>query len=64
MKAPDPTTIADAVAALANALQIAIPVAARIRERTEALTEDAERLDLAITRAGDALRRLQPRSGA
>lgn len=63
MTVPD-EPIAEAVSALANALQVAIPVAARIRERAEALTEAAERLDTAITRAGDALRRLQPRPGA
>jgi hypothetical protein len=49
------------ISELANALQVALPAVARIRERTDALGEDTERLELAITRAADAMRRLQPR---
>ena len=60
MNAPSRAALAAAVSDLANALQVAIPVAARLRERAEAMAEDIERLDLAVTRAGDALRRLQP----
>ena len=51
---------AAALSDLANALQVALPLAARLRQRAEALTEDAERLDVAIERAVEAMRRLQP----
>jgi hypothetical protein len=58
---PDPATLAAAVSDLANALQVAGPVAARIRERTEALAQDAERLEAAVDRAAAAVRQLQPK---
>ena len=53
--------IAAAVSDLANALQVAAPVAARIRERADALAQDAERLESALERATKAVRQLQPR---
>ena len=56
----DPATVRAAVAELANALQIAVPLTARMRERADALTQDAERLELAIGRAADAMRGMQP----
>jgi predicted ATP-grasp superfamily ATP-dependent carboligase len=63
MSAPDPAAIAAAVSELANTLQVAVPVAGRIRQRAEALAEDADRLETAIERAAQAVRRLQPRTG-
>lgn len=59
MNPPDPI-IAAAVSELANAIQIAAPVAVRIRERADALAQDAERLEVAVTRATMAVRQLQP----
>lgn len=60
MTTPDADRLAVAVSELANSLQVAIPLAARVRERGEALAQDAERLETALSRANDALRQLQP----
>lgn len=63
MNAPDPAApLAAALSELANALQVALPIGARIRERADALAQDAERLDVTLTRAADAVRTLQPRA--
>lgn len=53
------------ISALANALQTAVPAAARIRQRLDEQTQDADTLEAALTRAMDAVRQLQPdgRSG-
>ena len=61
MSAMGPDAIAAAVSDLANALQVAVPVAARIRERADALAQDTERLEAAVERAATALRQLRPR---
>lgn len=58
-----PEHLAAVVSDLANALQVAAPVAARMRERADALAQDAERLETAIERAAGALRQLQPPKG-
>ena len=60
MNRPDSRAAAAALAELANALQVAIPLTARIRERADALGQDAERLEIAVTRAAHAVRTLQP----
>lgn len=63
MNATDEATITAAVAELANALQVAAPLAARLQERADAMQEDAERLTIAVERATTALRTLQPKPG-
>lgn len=63
MTALDPARLAAAVSVLANALQVALPLAARLEERAEAQAQDAERLETALVRATDALRQLQPPKG-
>ena len=55
-----PDQLAAAVSELANALQVALPLAARLYERAEAQAQDAERLETALMRATDALRQMQP----
>lgn len=60
MSGPTPDDVAAAVSELANALQVAAPAAARIRERSDSLGQEAERLETAIERAVTAVRRLQP----
>lgn len=52
--------IAAAVSEVTNALQVALPAAARIRERLDEQTQDAERLEAALTRATEAIRHLRP----
>ena len=54
----DPT--ANAVSDLANALQSAIPAAARLREHLDGQAQEADRLEDALTRAMQAIRQLQP----
>jgi hypothetical protein len=53
-----------AISALANALQVAVPVAARLRQHLDAQTQDADMLEDALTRAMQAVRQLQPNGGA
>ena len=60
MNPQDPTFTA-AVSDLANTLQVAVPVAGRIRERAEALAQDAERLEAAVERAAAAVKQLRPK---
>ena len=62
MNPQDPAFTA-AVSDLTNTLQVAVPVAGRIRERAEALAQDAERLEAALERAVAAIRTLQPKGG-
>lgn len=52
---------AAAVSALANALQVALPIAARMRYRFEAQAHDADVLETALGRATAAIRDLQPK---
>jgi hypothetical protein len=54
---------ASAVSDLANALQIAIPAAARLREHLDGQAQEADRLEDALTRAMQAIRQLQPSRG-
>lgn len=61
MTRPNNAALSAALSEIANALQVAVPTCARLRERADALTQDAERLDIAITRAAAAVRTLQPR---
>ena len=49
-----------AVPELANALQIAIPAAARLREHLDGQAQEADRLEHALARAMQAVRHLQP----
>lgn len=51
---------AAAISQLANALQVAVPLAARMRDRLDAQTSDAEKLEHALSRAAEAVRTLQP----
>jgi hypothetical protein len=53
-----------AIAALANALQVAVPVAARLRQRLDAQAQDANALETALALAMQAMRQLQPGRGA
>ena len=48
---------------LANALQVAIGLATRLRRVTQTTADDAVELEAAVGRAVSALRRLQPRQG-
>ena len=59
MSAQNPERVAAAISELANAIQIALPMSARIRERSDALATDAERLEAALSRAISAVRQLQ-----
>jgi len=56
---PSPT-VADAISELANALQSALPAAARLRQYLDAQTQDADTLADALSRAVLAIRKLQP----
>lgn len=58
-----PEHLAAVVSDIANALQVAAPAAARVRERAEALSQDAERLEAAVERAVRTVRELQPKGG-
>jgi hypothetical protein len=60
MSAPNPDNVAAFVSDIANALQVAAPAAARVRERADALQQHAERLEAAIERAATAVRQLEP----
>jgi hypothetical protein len=53
-----------AISALANALQVAVPVAARLRQHLDAQAQDADTLEDALARAMQAVRQLQPEHGA
>jgi hypothetical protein len=55
---------AETIAALANALQVAVPVAARLRHHLDAQAQDADALETALARAMQAVRQLQPNGGA
>jgi len=59
----DDSRLATAISELANALQVAVPTAARMRQRLDEQAEDAERLEAAIERATRAVRELQPKGG-
>ncbi len=61
MSAPsaDPRLTA-AISDLANALQVAVPAAARLRQHLDAQAGDAEQLEAGLTRAMQAIRVLQP----
>ena len=48
---------------LANALQLAIGLAAQVRRNAQTTADDAVALEGAIARAVSALTRVQPRSG-
>lgn len=52
---------AEAISALANDLQVAVPTAARLRQRLDEQARDADALATALDRAMQAVRRLLPR---
>lgn len=60
MARPEAPRASTAVSELANALQMAIPAAARLREHIDAQLQEADRLEDALTRAMQAIRQLQP----
>jgi hypothetical protein len=55
--------LAAAVSELTNALQVALPLAARLREHLNQQTHEADALENALTRAMTAVRHLQPLDG-
>lgn len=57
------TVVIAAVAELANAIQAAVPAAARMRQRLEEQAQDADALEVVLERAMDAMRQLQPGHG-
>jgi hypothetical protein len=61
---PDADTMRAAVSALANALQAAIPAAARLHQRLDEQATDADVLEAALHRAAEAIRQLRPDNGA
>ena len=62
MKAQD-AAFAAVMSELANALQVAVPAAARLREHLDAQHHEAEALEDALTRAMTAVRQLRPTNG-
>lgn len=56
----DDNAHATAVSDLANALQTAMPTAARMRQRRDEQAHDADTLEAALDRAMQAVRQLQP----
>jgi hypothetical protein len=63
MKGRASPAVAAAISELANALQVAVPAAARLREHLDAQDREAETLEAALTRAMTAARQLQPTNG-
>ncbi len=55
-----PPPIASIVSDLANALQVAIPTAARMRQRLDEQARDADTLATALDGAMQAVRQLRP----
>lgn len=53
----------EAISILANALQVALPLAERQARVSRDSADDAENLAAAVTRAADALRALRPTTG-
>lgn len=53
----------EAISILANALQVALPLAERQARISRDDAADAENLAAAVTRAAQALRQLQPNGG-
>ena len=60
MSSENPQLVASVVSHLANALQVAIPTAARLRQRLDEQARDANTLEAALDRAMQAIRQLQP----
>jgi hypothetical protein len=54
---------AQVIAELANALQTAVPAAARLRQLLDAQVEDADALETALHQAMTAIRQLRPDNG-
>ena len=61
MNVPRDPAFTEAVSTLANALQVAAPIAARMRDRFDAQAHDADKLQTALERATLAIRELQPK---
>jgi hypothetical protein len=54
---------AAAISELANALQVSVPAAARLRQRLDEQTQDADTLEASLARAMTAIRQLQSGRG-
>jgi hypothetical protein len=65
MKRGNVILLRDVIDELANSLQVAIGLAARVRRHSQASAVDASQLEASIARAVAALKRLEPpRRGA
>ena len=62
MKRHDVVLLRDVIDELANSLQVAIGLAARVQRNSHASAVDASQLETSIARAVSALKRLAPRS--
>jgi hypothetical protein len=62
MKRANAVLLRDVIDELANSLQAAIGLAARVQHQSRASAADANQLEASIARAVSALRRLEPRS--